>query len=229
MKDFSLDDIKRIILLSLNLGPTGDSHIDLRFEQHRLKFGHHWPYYRTFYLLARELNPNLVVELGGWQGTAAAHFASGNPDSQVITIDHHTDPGDEYNQRLMVEAESHYPNLKYLQAWTTDALAQSQYGKHALGNAPSAYPDIVGLNMPIDILFIDSWHRYEQAMDDWNTYSQLLASPSLVICDDIQEGGDEHSPIQGMYQFWQELPGEKFLENRIHPSSQMGFIKYANL
>ena len=226
MIDFTLDDIKQIISLSLELGSTGDNFIDSRYEHHRIKFGHHWPYYRTFYLLAAHLKPSLIVELGGWQGTAAAHFASGNHNSIVITIDHHTDPGDEHNQALMLAASERYPNLQYIQGWTTETLANSQRGKHALGDAPNAYPIIAQLDTFIDMLFIDSWHRYDEAMDDWNTYSQLLASPSLVICDDIQGGGDEHSPIAGMLDFWNDLPGEKFLENRIHPGAQMGFIKY---
>lgn len=226
MIDFALDDIRRIISLSLDSGPTGDSFLDIRYEHHRLKYGHHWPYYRTFYLLAAHLKPSLIVELGGWQGTAAAHFANGNPDTAVVSIDHHTDPGDEHNQSLMLAAQDRYSNLKYIQGWTTEMLANREKGRHARGDAPNAYSQVVELGLPIDILFVDSWHRYDEAMDDWNTYSQILASPSLVICDDIQAGGDEHSPIQGMLDFWSNLPGEKFLENRIHPGSQMGFIKY---
>lgn len=75
----------------------------------------------------------------------------------------------------------------------------------------------------IDILFIDSWHQYEYAVRDWNDYSPLLSSPALVICDDII--GGYGAVIAGMLDFWHELPGEKFLENRVHVGYPMGFVK----
>ncbi len=222
MKSFTLDGIKQIIDSSVDVGPTGHPFIDNRYQAHIDIYGETTPYYRLFFHLAQKLEPSLTVELGGYQGTAAAHFAQGYLGGVVITIDHHTDPGDELNIIKMEEAENHYTNLVYIQGWTRRDLVESQKGKHGLGNAKSAFTYVnnyVGSSgLGIDILFIDSWHNRDEAMADWNTYKPLLSEISLVICDDIAD--------VNMLGFYNELPGEKFLENRMHIGVPMGFMRY---
>src|SRR3972149_9442971 len=142
MKDFTLDAIISLVK-SFPEVTTGDDFIDKRYDLHKEKFGSHLRYYRLFYHLAQWLEPDLVVELGGWQGTAAAHFASGYPKATVITIDHLSDPGDDLNKIKMLEATTQYPNLIYLQGWTWDM-----------------HQVVAMYNQRIDILFIDSWHDY---------------------------------------------------------------------
>ncbi len=200
---------------------TGYNFLDSRYNepQHKTHL-----YYRLFFRLARYLQPNFTVELGGWQGTAAAHLARGWSSGTVATIDHHTDPGDEENWVKMLEVEDKYDNLHYIKGWTNDTLAEREKGNHTLGDAPSAMPHVlkygksIGID-GIDILFIDSWHKHKEAMMDWKAYRLLLASPSLVICDDISD------PIE-MLPFWDELPGEKFRSATAHPGCPMGFLKY---
>ncbi len=232
MKDFTLDDINRLIWDQNTYNPTGDAFLDSRYDEHIAQNGKHL-YYRLFYHLVKLLEPSLVVELGSWQGTAAAHFASGQGGrTTVVTIDHHTDPGDEENKVKMLEAEAKYDNLYYIQGWTNDILAEREKDRHALGNASSALPELghflvsdmirrVGgyrKKSGIGILFIDSWHKHLEALMDWQAYSPLLSSSSLVICDDIIN--------LEMLRFWDELPGEKFLEAAAHPGYPMGFLKY---
>lgn len=220
MKDFSLDDINKLIWDKSTYDPIGDALLDNRYQEHIDRGGNHL-YYRLFYHLAKFLQPNCIVELGGWQGTAAAHFASGCSRTTVITIDHHTDLGDEKNKGKMLEAEAEYSSLYYIQGWTNDKLTLREKGKHMLGDAPSAMLSLMALpdfHSNIDILFIDSWHKHEEAMMDWQAYKPWLASPSLVICDDIIN--------LDMLRFWNELPGEKFLEAAAHPGYPMGFLKY---
>ena len=209
MKDFTLDDIKNLIELTLDAPPTGDSFIDNRLEKHIEKFGRVDPYYRFFYHLAIELQPDFVVELGSWQATAAAHFASGCPSATMITIDHHGDPGDEENMAMAVKAQRQYKNLHYLRGWTWDLKEKvADYGKET------------------DILFIDSWHMYDKFKKDWDDYSPMLADGALVICDDIVGG---YGPtIAGMLDFWNELPEPKFLNDKVHVGYPMGFLKYEN-
>jgi predicted O-methyltransferase YrrM len=125
----------------------------------------------------------------------------------------------------MEEAVDRYSNLMYVQGWTTQNLADSQAGNHMLGDAPSAFPQVLKVERKIDILFIDSWHNYEYAREDWETYKILLNNPALVICDDIQAGGGPENPISGMLQFWNELPEPKFLNSNLHPGTNLGFIK----
>ena len=166
-------------------------------------------YYRFFYLLTEMLDPDLVVELGAWKGTGAAFFAAGNPNTKVLTIDHHTDPGDEEHKRDCLEVVSRYPNVEYLQGWTWDVAPQvPEQGK-------------------IDILFIDSWHVYDKAMRDWEIYSKMLSDKALVLCDDILDGEREGDPISGMKRFWEELPGQtKFLTRVLHMGFPMGVLIY---
>ncbi len=226
MKDFDFGFLKQMASRFNPIIPTGDVFLDGRYNWQATTNGVEWPYYRFFYHLSELLRPDLVVELGGFQGTAAAHFAKGWPLSDVITIDHHTDPGDEVNKVKMEEVATRYSNLRYIQGWTTDAEAEAQIGHHGLGNAPSAYPEVVKTNQKIDILFIDSWHVYDHARLDWAAYAPLLGKgPALVICDDILDENRPGFPISGMREFWEELPEPKFLNDNLHPASRMGFLK----
>lgn len=227
-------DIERLEYMArrFNPLPTGDELLDRRYDWQKNENHSEWPYYRFFYHLAKMLQPKLVVELGTYQGTAAAHFAAGMMDdlgSVVITIDHHTDPGDDDNQMKVHEVQDAYPNLVYYQGWTIPFLAQANVGKHFLGDVGDVYQRVVDtiehFDQKIDILFIDSWHCYEYAKMDWEAYRPLLSSPALVICDDIQDGGGPESPIQGMMRFWEELPEPKFLNANLHPGTNMGFVK----
>lgn len=199
---FTLAQIQKIIDKSLEGWHTSDPFIDSRLEDYPR---HH--YYKTFYLLAKELKPDLVVELGAWQCTAACCFASGYDKAKVITIDHHGDPGDEDNKKKCIETLALYPNLTYLQGWTWDVIGA-----------------VKQFNQPIDILFIDSWHMYEYAKKDWDLYRPLLSKNALVICDDIVGGNGP--TMAGMLDFWNEFEYEKFLENRIHIGYPVGFLKY---
>ncbi|MGH7274771.1 MAG: hypothetical protein ACREIQ_09975, partial [Nitrospiria bacterium] len=108
MNNFTLAQIQRLIADPAIRVPTGDAFLDNRHNT-----APHL-YYRLFYHLARLLRPGLVVELGGWQGTAAAHFAAGWKKAIVVTIDHHTDLGDEVHKEKMMETAREYKNLVYL-------------------------------------------------------------------------------------------------------------------
>lgn len=235
MKNFKFEDLEQIAR-SFIPEPTGHDLLDQRYNWQKNENGAEWPYYRFFYHLAQIYSPRLVVELGSYQGTAAAHFAGGMSITKgvipaIVTIDHHSDPGDESNQFKILQAQEEFPNLiYYYQGWTTPELAEAQKGQHFRGDIDDAYHRVVEFikrsGNGIDILFIDSWHCYKYAMMDWNAYSPLLNKPALVICDDIQGGGGEFDPIQGMLDFWNELPAPKFLNANLHPGTNMGFVKY---
>jgi predicted O-methyltransferase YrrM len=225
-------DIEELQKMAAEFQPTslGIDFLDRRYNWQKNDNGAEWPYYRFFYYLGQQLQPDLILELGAYQGTAAAHFAAATLEASgiIITVDHHTDPADDLNQLKVLEAQDTYPNLLYYQGWTTPALAEEQKGQHQRGNVDSAYQRIVDFidhyDQKIDILFIDSWHCYKYAKMDFETYRPLLNSPALVICDDIQDGGGPESPIQGMMQFWEELPEPKFLNSNLHPGTNIGFV-----
>ena len=226
--NFKLNDINPLIEQALEENPTGDDWLDARYDEQAPLINHSNPYYKLFYLLAQKLQPQTVVELGGWQGTGAAHFAAGAPEATVVTIDHHADPGNEADRAKMLEATQQYPNIKYLRGWTTPGYAE-EYPKVASdGFEPmSVFPivadQILSLGKyKIDILYIDSWHEGKYFKRDWDYYSPLLANPALVICDDVF---DNHIFID-MIKTFEALPGDKFTNGQVHPGIPMGFIKY---
>ena len=208
MKSFTLSDIRNLITQALLEQPTGDLWLDSRYAEQKFVQGLTMPYYKLFYLLAQALKPELVVELGSFQATGAAHFALGNPASTVLTIDIHRD--DQEAKQRTIEAAHRIPNLRYCQAWTWDA-PNVDWVKEIL-------------KQPISILYIDAWHEYQYIKREWDLYSPLLANPALVICDDITADFN----FEGMGRFWDELPGEKFLfDQGLHGHIPMGFLRYS--
>lgn len=230
MRDFTLDELKAIAADVLNNPkPTGNVWLDARWDEPQNRK----PYYRYFYNLAAVLQPLTVVELGGWQGTSAAHFAFGCPKATVITIDHHTDPGDDKHKERMEDAVNRCPNLIYFQGWTVPELAESQKGKHALGDAPNALNIVKEIldGRKIDILFIDGWHQAREFQLDFAHYSLLVNKPGLIICDDIlgtpnDRPEDDGPAIGGMRRTFEKFPGEKILIDGISPGYPQGQIKW---
>lgn len=213
MRDFTLSEIEALVPEARRLEPTGDPWLDARFRWEAETSHQPKPYYKLLWELPRVLEVRYAVELGAWRGIGAAHLAAGGA-GVVVTIDHHSDPGDEENRAWCLEAAEQYTNIEYLQGWTRE---------------PWVVDRVRELGRP-DLLFIDSWHNYDEAMADFRTYLPLLADRALVICDDI---ADFESPtISGMQRFWDDLPGadwagtfDKWLAGTALNTYQMGFLK----
>ena len=200
---FSLKGISSLIEESLGEPDTGDEWLETRYQEDTPIIGHTNPYYKAFYLIAKKYKPKLTVELGSWRATAAAHIAAGYPSGQVVTIDIHRE--DQIAQQKTIRAALHYPNLVYINQWSWDAAEEvAGYG-------------------PIDILFMDAWHRRDYLEREWRLYEPLLNTKALVIMDGLNfldtVGGN-------VVEFWDELEGEKLVDGRIHrPNIPMGFLK----
>jgi predicted O-methyltransferase YrrM len=199
--------------------PIGVPFIDDRLKEYKEKYSGGYPYYSVLRAVVQALKPGVVLEIGTWEGTSAACFADGNPDTTVITIDHHSDPNDDKNQAKTVEVVEKYPNLIYIQGCSTEMVLKEKPGSRFV--MEKVLETLAGRK--IDFLFIDGWHGGEYARADFDTYQPLLSENALVICDDIY--GAEDVTIFGMKKFWEELPGEKYLDPVIHGSYQMGFIR----
>jgi len=199
--------------------PTGNEFLDNRYDPNSR-------YYRFFYQFTKTFKPKVVVELGSWQGTSAAYFAGGNPGTLVITVDHHTDPGDEGNESMTIAAAKKFDNLHYCKGWTCNEIYKEEKNLHILAEGQNAYPKVLEVlsGKKIDVLFIDSWHVYHQAVRDWNAYSPLLSKGAIVIVDDVLKG-TPNSAIDGVEQFWDELKGAKHLDSDLHTGYPMGFLK----
>ncbi len=206
--------MRQLPKLTTHVVPTGDAWLDARFMEDIPIIGHTQPYYKMFWLIAKAFKPKFSVELGTYRAVAAGHLAVGNPDGIVYTIDWHRDSVDKVHQKCAITMGAHYGNLSYLNGCSWDSHIVQQVAKMAATH-------------PIDILFIDAWHRYDYAMREWNIYRPMLADEALVICDDIR---DEGGATESMVDFWEEVSKgyDNFLDREgLHERwLPMGFFKF---
>jgi cephalosporin hydroxylase len=220
MRDFTIDEIKTICETSAM--ELGIPFIDNRLNEYQILYQGRYRYYSVFRNIAASLKPSVVIEVGTWQGISAASFAAGNPTCTVITIDHHSDPGDDKNKMRTLETIDNFHNIKYFQGCSTEKVRAEKTGTICV------YDDIIKFleGRKIDVLFIDGWHSGDMARADYDTYAPFMSKPGLIICDDLT-GGDSSGHI-GMLKFWNDLPGqERYLDGNIHAGYPMGFLKNA--
>lgn len=208
--EFRLSDIKQLVEEYGSGKPcdrlTPDKWLNDRYCEYYVMSGMHARYYQLFYKLAEIYKPKFVVELGSYWATAAAHFASGCPTTDVITIDAHFEihPGDELACIKANIAAELYDNLQFIHGRTWD--------NHVIAK-------VCAKPYPIDILFIDAGHDYKEVMREWELYSPLLAAEALVMFDDIC--------AIGVAEVWNGLDYEKFIDaGHVHPGHSMGFLRF---
>lgn len=209
-----LDKIKDIIQLAEEgyFSPK-DPWLKTRRDNYTMLVGHPTPYYEAFYGIAQTFKPAFSVELGAYRANAAAHLAIGNPKGLVYTVDVHTiHPTDTTAQALSIEAASRYPNLEYINGWTWDAHVVFQI-------------EAVAAHTPIDLLFIDAGHEYQDAMREWTIYNTMLAEEALVVGDDIF---DAAGATVEMARFWKEISEgyDNFLDTVGHSGIPMGYMRF---
>ena len=126
------------------------------------------PYYRFLYLLAKEMNSSLSVELGVCGGGGSLHLAMGSQQAVGVDVTYH-----EYADNMQWLAEN-YHNLSLFE-----------------GDSVEFAPFIFEQFGEIDILFIDTTHTYDQTMAEYNAYRPHLSDRAVIILDDLfREGMD---------------------------------------
>lgn len=214
---FTLPKIKKLIKQSLTMGDIGHPLMDNYYKWYERLTGHPNPYYKLFYLLSKEFKPEFVVELGSYRAGASGHFAVGHPQATIVTIDMHKDMPQQFpDKAACIEAMKVIPNLTYINKCTVDNMPE--YGYECARNEVVEFT-----HKQIDILFIDAWHHEKYVKREWELYSPLLADVALVICDDVANMADG---FKGMEEWWNDFPYQKFLNNEVHPSIPMGFMKF---
>jgi len=213
---FTQVKIKNLIKQSLEMGDIGHPLMDDYYNWYTRLVNHPNPYYKLFYLLSKELKPNFVVELGSYRAGAAGHFAAGNPDATVLTIDMHKDmPQQQPDKDACLRHARLIENLTYINKCTVDNMPE--YGFNC------AIDDVKAVSKPIDILYIDAWHDEKYVRREWELYSPLLADNALVICDDLM---NNNGIFAGMEKWWQSHTGQKFVDSQVHPGIPMGFLRF---
>ena len=127
-------------------------------------------YYGFLYLLAAELRPNLMVELGTELGRAAFAMKLGCPDAEMLTFELGTEPPDTYMNYLA--------SVKVRVHMGTDSL---DWGLTRWGRR-----DLFG---KIDLILFDTTHDYDQVMREWYLFRPLLAPGAVAVFDDYTHEG----------------------------------------
>lgn len=204
----SLDQIRDLIAVAKTEPSTGDDYADGLYEYVTASKGYSVPYYKLFYLIAVQMKPQYVVELGSWRGVAAAHFAAGGVD-EVLTADCHVIHDDAAALAAVKEVAQHYLSVSYIQGWTYDAWVVR---------------GIARKDHHIDVLFMDATHRYADVRRELELYVPLLSDEALIVMDDIV---GQPQFAKDMRDAWAELPHEKFLDDSIHGNGKpMGFVRF---
>ena len=209
---FNMDRIEELVEEALLEPHTGDAWIEEQYQADVPICGHTNPYYKFFYMVAKEFKPQFSVELGTYRGNASGHLSVGSPDGIVYAIDWHRDSVDKVHQVRAIAMAEHCPNMTYINKASWDEESVRRVTE-------------VAVTRPIDILFIDAWHWYEHAIREWGIYRPLLADEALVICDDIN---DSPGSTVDMVKFWNEVREgyENFTDNVMHFAVPMGFVRF---
>jgi predicted O-methyltransferase YrrM len=155
-------------------------------------------YYRTFVLLARELVPEFIVEIGTNQGTGALHFRHGSPKPRILTIDIHKSAKHELIAKHNIEQV---------------VCESAQYATQIEDKS-------------IDILFIDGGHTYAQLIADVTAWIPKMKEGGIVLLDDVRLAEYPIGIPTGMSEAWDEIEveGDKFEVEGMHNCAGFGVI-----
>jgi predicted O-methyltransferase YrrM len=141
-------------------------------------------YYRYTALVVKELSAKVFVELGCCGGGCSRTVAMHNPATKVVTIDN-----DKLPQVSPIEVLC--PNFEF-----------------RLGDSIGLSEEIGNLYKPIDVLFIDTTHEYEQTMGEYNAWLPYMKDGGVILFDDLYRDGTTKA--------WHEISGTKTAYDGLH-------------
>jgi cephalosporin hydroxylase len=155
------------------------------------------PYYNLMYLLAKQIDKGLLVELGVESGRGLASLASAKNDNVVIGLDTNKHPALD-----IVLAQ--YSNIFYLKFPSMPVCDL-----------------ITRFERPISLLHIDTEHSYAMAKAEFEAYKPYLAKGAYVLFDDL------HAQEDDVLRYFNELPyRQKIQDDRLHPICGYGVMIY---
>lgn len=161
-----------------------------------------WEFCRALELY-RARKPRRVLELGTNAGGSLYHWVqAADPGAHVVTVDVNPLP----------DADCFHGPATWEQV-----VGDS----HADGTAAE-----VAKRGPFDWLFIDACHVYEDARDDWNTFTPMCAPTGVVLLHDISLVRDypETGQTAGVWRLWREIQAAGHLTQEFR--AQPGFPEY---
>ncbi len=148
------------------------------------------PYYRFLQVLAQNIHPDLSVELGVSGGGGSLHLALGWSAGWVLGID---------------KVNDHPANIDYI-------LNRCANFHFRIGDSTEEALETV---QPVDILFIDTTHTYDQTMKEYNAWKPMLSDRAFILLDDLFRP-------EGMEQAWEEMPEPKLRLDMLHDGAENG-------
>ena len=169
-----------------------------------------WAGHKCFgYNLVKNLEPELVVELGSWKGTSFYSFCQAVKDqklkTKLVAID--TWHGDSQAGTFGDNVFDEFKRL--LSAYYSGV--QASYMRQTFNDAVNSFED-----HSIDILHIDGFHTYEAVSNDYNTWRRKVKETGVILFHDIKvKEGDF-----GVHKFWEEIKSTH--KNCLHFSHSHG-------
>lgn len=154
------------------------------------------PYYFFLWRAAGAMKrQGLAVELGVESGRGSVAMALA--DGQVIGIDH-------TESAALTTLLKDFSNIQFFQRDTLPV------------------PMVLAHHSPLKIalLHIDTEHSYSMAKAEFEAYRPLLASPAVVVFDDL------HAQDDDVLKYFVSLPYPKIIDDRMHPSCGWGVLLY---
>lgn len=133
---------------------------------------------QLIYRLAKENQPNHILELGTCLGLTTAYLSKACPDADIITI-----------EGCPETAKVAYKNFVDLELENVELR---------VGNFDALLPDLIAQADQLDFVYIDGNHRKDATLNYFNWCLPKVHEGSLLIFDDIYWS-------EGMKEAWEEI------------------------
>ncbi len=144
-------------------------------------------YYRWIWELGKRFAPERVLEIGIDKGASTLTFAASNPFGTVVSMD--INDGACENARTIAR----HHEIKNLGILNQDSLK------------------LVEFERPFDLLFLDSWHSFDQVYQEYVLYRPFVKEGGIILFDDIR-----YSKEMGVA--WDLIPDPKIDLSELHHS-----------
>lgn len=161
------------------------------------------PYFTFFRNLAKFVKPRGVfLEIGSYHGVVAAHFC------EDAALHNHVMAGIDLN-----DVPFSHPRFRFFKG-----------DSKALGTFADV-KEFADANGGIYAVFQDSSHHYEASVLEWRLYSPLVRPGGIWVADDLTPAFQLPTEPKGQVEYFDELPGDKRLYQKLHFGSTMGIVR----
>ena len=167
----------------------------------------------AFFIIMRTLRPRTVVEIGSYLGKSTIFLAESLQalridDGMVHSIDPHT--GDRQQMKALGASRA----MSAQGALFRDHLMVSGQVERVIVHCEtSASAVVVWDGTPIDFLYIDGWHSYDEVTSDGENWIRFLDHDGVVVFDDYARYAEVRSAVDDLarrkvFAYWGTVFGQ---------------------